>query len=184
MLEAVSVDARADDALARAQGGDSAAFADLVRAHQAMVFSLACRVVGDRSTAEELAQEVFLRLYRSLPRVESAVHLTFWLRRVTSHCCIDWFRRNGRREEVAVDELPEAAAPPVSRDVLLEERLRRLVRQLPPNARLIVTLRYQEDLDPSEIAAVLDVSVNTVKSRLRRSVELLRARLAESGRCQ
>ena len=64
-----------------------------------------------------------------------------------------------------------------SRDIWLEERLRALMIELPAAGRLVLTLRYQEDLDPSEIARVLDMPLNTVKSHLRRSVEHLRARL-------
>jgi RNA polymerase sigma-70 factor (ECF subfamily) len=76
-----------------------------------------------------------------------------------------------------VDPLPDAPVDSNPRDVLLERRLHRVVQELPEAARLVVTLKYQEGLDPADIAAVLDVPVNTVKSHLRRSIELLRARL-------
>ncbi len=70
------------DALSRASAGDQAAFSDLVCAHESMVFSIAWHVLRDRHLTEELAQEVFLQLYRSLGTIESAEHLVFWLRRV------------------------------------------------------------------------------------------------------
>jgi len=182
MLQAApSPTGRADDTLARAQAGDSVAFAEIVRQHQAMVFSLAYHSVRDRSAAEELAQEVFFDLYRHLTRLDSPAHLIFWLRRVTGHRCIDRARREGRRLELASADVPEPLVAPISRDLLLEERLQRLVAELPARAQMVVTLRYQEDLDPSEIGEILDMPVNTVKSHLRRSIAVLRMKLARQG---
>ena len=109
-------------------------------------------------------------------RIESLDHLTFWLRRVTTHRCIDRFRRTAPRP-VLVDEFPDHATADAAPDVLLDASIQRLVAELPPNARAVMLLRYQEDLDPSEIATALDMSVNTVKSHLRRSVETLREKL-------
>jgi RNA polymerase sigma-70 factor, ECF subfamily len=178
MLDTASVPLVVDDAtLDRARHGDREAFADIVREHQAMVFSIAYHFVGGREVAEELAQDVFLRLFQHLQGIESPAHLTFWLRRVASRCCIDWFRRHRRRPELVVAEVPETPVASQPRDVLFERRFHRAVQELAADARLVVTLKYQEDLDPADIAAVLDLSVNTVKSHLRRSIELLRARL-------
>ena len=78
-----------DELLAQARTGSESAFAALVREHQAMVFGLAYHFLQSRAQAEELAQDVFLALHQNLPRVESARHLVFWLRRVTSNRCID-----------------------------------------------------------------------------------------------
>jgi RNA polymerase sigma-70 factor (ECF subfamily) len=181
MGQAASIPQPLDDVLLQAQGGDAAAFAEVVRTHEAMVFSLARHFVRDRAAAEDLAQDVFLELYRNLARVESAAHLTFWLRRVTSHRCIDRLRRQSLRPETTVDSVAEPSAPGVMPDILLEGRLRNLVDALPSHARLVVVLRYQEDLDPSEIAEMLGMSINTVKSHLRRAVERLRGQLTEGG---
>jgi RNA polymerase sigma-70 factor (ECF subfamily) len=177
MGQAAEAPLAADETLARARAGDHAAFTEILSEHQAMVFSLAYHFVRDRSTAEELAQEVFLDLYRDLAHIDSAAHLTFWLRRVTSHRCIDRVRRESHRRELALGTVPERSLPPVPRDLLLEDLLRRFVAELPECARMVVTLRYQEDLEPSEIAEVLDMPVNTVKSHLRRSIAILRAKL-------
>lgn len=150
-------------------------FADLVRAHQAMVFSIAYHFVHDRAVAEELAQDVFLQLHRALPSLQSEPHVTAWLRKVTSHRCIDHARR--QRPEVSLDEAPPLVSDPPQGDPLLSLRLRRMVASLPPNARIVVVLRYQEDLGPDEIAQVLGWRVNTVKSQLRRSLAMLREKL-------
>ncbi len=171
----------APDTLALAREGDPDAFADLVREHQAMVFGLARHVLQRRPEAEELAQDVFVALHQNLSRLESPAHVVFWLRQVTSRRCIDRMRRLSWRLERAMSELPERHAAPAGGDPLLASTLRRLIRRLSPQARLVVTLRFQEDLQPSEIAGVLEMPVNTVKSHLRRSLDLLRAKLAELG---
>jgi RNA polymerase sigma-70 factor, ECF subfamily len=178
----VSGEPTSDLLLERAKRGDTVAFEELIHTHQAMVFSLANRVTRDRNTAEELAQDVFFELYRTLDRLQSAAHVTHWLRRVTSHRCIDWCRRNTPRHDSPAGDFPAPTAGPVSRDVLFEKRLWQLVAALAPDPRMVVVLRYQEDLGPSEIAEVLGMSINTVKSHLRRSVASLRAGL--EGECR
>jgi RNA polymerase sigma-70 factor, ECF subfamily len=170
-----------DDTLARAKNGDTAAFAALVRRYQSMVFSLALHVLGNRAAAEDLAQEVFLELFRSLHRIESPAHATSWLRRVTSHRCIDEIRRRRHRPEITVDQLPEHGTPPASREFFLEQRVQQLLDTLPPKARMVVVLRFQEELDPSDIADALAMPINTVKSHLRRSLAVLRAALVKQG---
>lgn len=170
-----------EDTLVRARNGDAAAFAALIRQHQGMVFSVALHALRSRPAAEDLAQEVFLELYRHLARIESAAHATSWLRRVTSHRCIDEIRRRRHRPELTVDVMPEPGLAPVSREVFLEDRLQSLVATLPAKARMVVVLRFQEELDPSEIAETLSMPINTVKSHLRRSLAVLRARLAAQG---
>ena len=168
--------------LALAQAGDTAAFEAIVREHQKMVFSLAYHFAGNAATAEDLAQDVFFELSRRLTRIESPAHLVFWLRRVTTNRCIDWFRRAPPLERAV--KLPERAAADGFRDVLLESRLRALIGELPANARAVMVLRYQEDLEPSEIAAVMEMPLNTVKSHLRRSIDSLRAQLGMKERTE
>lgn len=167
-------DDRLVGALRRACAGDSTAFAELVREHQSMVFSIAYHYLQDRSLAEDLAQEVFLELYQSLARIQSAAHLTFWLRKVTANRCIDQGRRKLRRREMALEDTPEPKAVDPPADPLLSERLRQSVATLPERQRMVVILRFQEGLGPAEIAEALDMPVNTVKSTLHRSLEELR----------
>jgi RNA polymerase sigma-70 factor, ECF subfamily len=170
-----------DDLLAQARAGSQTAFAALVREHQGMVFGLAYHFLQCRAQAEELAQDVFLALHQNLSHVESARHLVFWLRRVTSNRCIDSVRSARRRHEVPIDEMPEPSAPVVFGDPLLGALLRSLVGELTPDARMVVTLRFQEDLNMSEIAEIVDMPVNTVKSHLRRSMDTLRRKLKDKG---
>ena len=169
----------ASEVLSRAQQGDQAAFAVLVRTHQAMVFGIARNFLRDREIAEEVAQDVFLHLYRNLAAIESDAHLKFWLRRVAGHRCIDYVRRN-KLQTVELDGVSEPATSGGSGDVLMQQAVRRFVATLPATPRLIVTLRYQEDLDPTEIAEVLEMPLNTVKSHLRRSLTILREKVGRT----
>jgi RNA polymerase sigma-70 factor (ECF subfamily) len=169
------------DLLTQAKAGDQAAFAVLIQRHQNMVFSLALHMLRSRPAAEDLAQEVFLRLYRSLHRLESETHVVSWLRRVASHQCINEIRRRNHRQEFGTDTLPETGQAPELREVFVAERLEALVAGLPARARMVVVLRYQEDMAVTEIADVLGMPVNTVKSHLRRSIVTLRARVTGKG---
>jgi RNA polymerase sigma-70 factor (ECF subfamily) len=149
-------------------------FAALVREHQAMVFSIALHYLRDRPAAEELAQEVFLQLHRSLAGMKSAEHVGFWLRKVAAHRSIDYARRSRLRPQVSLADVPEPATPARQGDPMLSERLRRLVASLPEKPRMVMVLRFQEDLEPQEIADTLNMPVRTVKSHLQRSIAMLR----------
>lgn len=164
--------------LARAREGDHEAFAGIVEEQEAMVFSIAFHFFNDRSRAEEIAQDAFLQLYRSLGSIESDTHLVHWLRQVTTRRCIDSIRRP-RLHAVPIDEIAELAGPHRVADCLLERKLRELVAGLPETQRLVVTLRYQEDLDPAEICRIVGLPVNTVKSHLHRALRALRRNLGD-----
>lgn len=175
-----ATDARLGEMLARSAQGDQLAFAEIVREHQSMVFSLALHFLRDRALAEELAQEVFLNLHQNLSAIQSPAHLTYWLRKVTSHRCIDQTRRQKVRPQVSLEDVPEPMARHTEDDFMLSETLRRLVDTLPEKARMVVILRYQEDLEPAEIAKTLGMPLNTVKSHLRRSLAMLRDKLSRT----
>ena len=156
-------------------------FASIVAENQSMVFSLALRFLRNREVAEELAQDVFLQCYRQLDKIEDAGHACSWLRRAICHRSIDEIRKRRFRPAVGLDDIPEPAATGSMPDMLLRDRLRGLVGALPEKARMVVVLRYQEDLSPTEIAEALDMPVSTVKSHLHRSLTLLRGRLEKKG---
>jgi RNA polymerase sigma-70 factor (ECF subfamily) len=170
-------DAR-DRRLARARAGDLDAFADLVRHHQRLVFGIACRMLDDRAAAEDLAQDVFVQLHRHLATIESDAHLGSWLRRVVTHRAIDAVRERKRRPVTPIDAVAEPTAVAAEADPLLVQSLRQQVASLPAAARAVVVLRYQRELGPIEIAETLDMPLNTVKSHLKRSLAVLRARCA------
>ncbi len=167
--------------LARAQRGERAAFRELLRLHQDRVYTLALRLVRVREDAEELAQDVFVSLHRHLASIVSPEHLRFWLRRTVCHRAIDRLRRLRSRAALPLESAAEIEESAPSVDPMLEKRLRELVARLPPGPRATLLLRYQEDLDPPEIARTLGVPLNTVKSHLRRSLALLRGRCGDLG---
>lgn len=142
-----------------------------------MVFSIAYHFFHDRTLAEDVAQDVFLRLYQSLHTIKSAAHLVQWLRQVASRRCVDLARRNPARPPLSLEDAPEPVVDGDSSDPLLSQKLQRVVSALPEDARMVVVLRYQEDLSLDEIAEILEIPINTVKSRLQRSLAQLRARL-------
>lgn len=156
---------------------DPAGFAAIVRQHQSMVYSLAWHYVRDATLAEDLAQDVFLHLHRNLGSIESAQHLTNWLRKVTIQRCIDQTRRRRLRPRLSLDEAPEPRTTPSNPDPLLESRLAEMIAGLPERHRAVVILRYQEDLEPAEIAETLGIPLGTVKSNLHRALASLRTRL-------
>lgn len=158
-------------------GQDRAAeFEEIVRRHQSMVFSIAYHYLQDRSAAEEAAQDVFLQLFQAAPVLESEAHLVFWLRKVACHRSIDHARRRKLWPRIGLDRIPEPASTPGGDDVMLRERLHRLVRTLPEKTRMIVILRYQEGLELEEIAKVMGIPTGTVKSQLQRGLATLRGK--------
>jgi RNA polymerase sigma-70 factor (ECF subfamily) len=161
----------------RARTNEEADFAALVLEHQAMVYSIAYHCLQDRATAEELAQEVFLELYRRRGTLESPEHVKHWLRKVTTHRCIDAARRGRLRPRLGLDDIPEPIASSHDGDPLLSYTLQRLVAALPERWRMMVILRYQEDLEPAEIAKIMSVPLGTVKSQLHRALAMLREKL-------
>jgi RNA polymerase sigma-70 factor, ECF subfamily len=155
-------------------------FEHLVRRHQAMVFSIAFHFLQDRSAAEELAQDVFLQLHQHLPSLASPEHVTFWLRRVAAHRCID-YRRRRKLAFLSLDAAPGPRADARTRDPWLSRRLHGVIASLSRKARLVVILRYQEDLTPDQIAAVMSIPVATAKSQLQRSLAMHRLQVFVQG---
>src|SRR5256714_6650654 len=136
----------AEDVLRRAQDGDGDAFAALVSDHESMVFSIAWHFFADRNRGEEIAQDVFLQLYKNLGRIESRAHLVFWLRQVTSRRCIDEIRRAGPKR-VSLDDAREVSVAPVTGDPFASRRLRQMIAELPDRPRTILPFRDHEDLE-------------------------------------
>jgi RNA polymerase sigma-70 factor, ECF subfamily len=158
---------------------DDLSFRNLMLEHQSMVFSMALRILGDPPAAEEVAQDVFLELHGKLRNLESGDHVRYWLRRVTVHRSIDRLRQRERRPEVAMDwnevpEQPDERDQTGEPDPQLTKQLQQLIGSLPAVPRSVLVMRYQEDMSPEEISAVLEMPVATVKSHLQRTLKLLR----------
>jgi len=156
-------------------------FRRLIEFYQRMVYSIALRVTGDPSTAEEVAQDVFLELHRSVDQLVGADHIRYWLRRVATHRSIDAIRRNSIRPEAAAEEWEDDQSveddAPIS-SIRLQARLDELLRALPEPMRVVVVLRYQEEMLPDEIARMLGKSIASVKSHLHHGLKLMRRKAA------
>ncbi len=153
-------------------------FTDALHRHKARVYSIAYRILGESGAAEEVAQDVFLELHRSLPRLESDQHVLAWLRRVTCHRATDALRRRAARGGAIWNE-PDESALPISEPPApspLMNRVERLLFTLPPAQRTVIVLRYQEDMEPEDIAIELGMPLATVRCHLQRGLHLLRGK--------
>jgi RNA polymerase sigma-70 factor (ECF subfamily) len=152
-------------------------FEQLVDEHQAMVYSMALRMTGDRGLAEEIAQDVFLELDKNLGKIESERHAVWWLRRVTMSRTTDALRRRRvRGMDLWVELDDQHGLKPEEKSSPLGARLESLMTTLPEAQRAALILRYQEDMGPEEIAMILDAPLATVKSNLQRGLKLLRSK--------
>ncbi|MGC2658600.1 MAG: sigma-70 family RNA polymerase sigma factor [Bryobacteraceae bacterium] len=151
-------------------------FADAVEQSKAMVFSIAWHFLRDRVLAEELAQDVFLRLYRDWDSIESREHMERWLRKTMAHRCIDEIRRRKTQPQFSLEDAQEPGTLEQLHDPLLTAYLEKMVASLPEKQRMLVILRYQEDLEPDEISKLLGMKPSTVRTMLGRAIALLRAK--------
>lgn len=164
----------------RVDSAEPRTFASVLRAQQSMVFSIAYHFLRDRAAAEEVAQDVFLQLHRRFDEFESDAHMAFWLRKVASHRSIDCVRKRKVQAAVGLADAPVLSVEGVPEDHFLNRRLQLLIGSLPEKPRMVMILRYQEDMMPEEIAAAMDMPVRTVKSHLQRSLAMLREKIDRS----
>jgi RNA polymerase sigma-70 factor (ECF subfamily) len=169
--------------IVRARGGDVAAYEELVRAFQDLAFRAAC-LIGGPDEADDAVQEAFVKAYRALPRFRDGSPFRPWLLRIVANEARNRRRSQGRRTTLALriieDRPKDDAAPSPEEAVLAQERramLLEAVTRLRDEERLVVTYRYFLQLSEAETAAALDVPAGTVKSRLSRALDRLRADL-------
>ena len=174
--------------VARAKKGDAAAYEELVRAHQAIAFRTAYLVTGDESDAQEAAQDGFVKAYRALGRFRADAPFRPWLLSIVANEARNRRRSAGRRQGLVLravtDAAPGDAAPSPEAALVSAERRQELLAalgRLGEDHRLVLTCRYLLELSEEETAATLRVRRGTVKSRLARALEKLRAELGESG---
>jgi RNA polymerase sigma-70 factor (ECF subfamily) len=168
------------DLIARAQGGDRWAFNELVRRHRQGVVNVVYRMCGDTNTAEDAAQEAFIRAWQHLPSYRPRSPFRNWMYRIATNAARDVLRRE--RETIDVDDLP-LVAPDAGPEVAVEgqergERVRQAVLSLPSASREVLVLREYEGLSYREIAETLGIPIGTVMSRLNYARSRLRQSLA------
>ena len=166
----------------RLRRGDPRAFEELVIAYQHRVFGVALRMLRNRGEAEEIAQEVFLRVHRAVGDFRGEAKLSTWLYAITSRLCLNRLasgeRRMAREGEESLERLRGDADPAAHVErVELEAALQRAITELPEERRIVVVLRDFEGLSYEEIAAALDLPLGTVRSRLHRARTDLKEKL-------
>jgi RNA polymerase sigma-70 factor, ECF subfamily len=170
--------------LKRAQRGDERAFSIIVRAYETPVFNYVLRLVGDRTLAEDLTQEVFLRVFQGLPNFSLRCRFTTWLFQVTKNRVLDELRALERRPRslVTLDELPqlEILDPPAER-VEAIDAVWRAVHDLSVDLKLALLLRDVVGLSYGEIAESLEVTLATVKWRIFKAREEVQLALGREG---
>ena len=172
------------EVLRRAQRGDERAFAQILRAYETPIFNYVYRIVGDRALAEDLTQEVFVRVYQALPRFSLRCKFTTWLFQVTKNRVLDELRARERRPHsvVAIEDAPrlEVVDPPVERLETIEA-LWRAVRELNPDLKMALLLRDVTGLPYNEIADSLEITLATVKWRIFKAREEVQQALVREG---
>jgi RNA polymerase sigma-70 factor (ECF subfamily) len=172
------------DVLRRAQRGDERAFAQILRAYETPIFNYVYRVVGDRALAEDLTQEVFLRVFQALPRFSLRCKFTTWLFQVTKNRVLDELRARERRPHavLAIEDAPrlEIVDPPVERLETIEA-VWRAVRELNPDLKMALLLRDIAGMPYNEIADSLEITLATVKWRIFKAREEVQQALAREG---
>ena len=170
--------------LRKAQRGDERAFSLIVRAYETPVFNYVLRLVGDRSLAEDLTQEVFLRVYQGLPRFSLRCKFTTWLFQVTKNRVLDELRAVERRPRhlVALDDIPplEALDAPIERGETVDA-LWRAIEGLSVDLKMALLLRDVTGLSYTEIADSLEITLATVKWRIYKAREEVALALAREG---
>ncbi len=182
---------RSDEAVvADVLRGDIEAFGLLVERYQRRVFSLAARMIGNRVDAEDVAQEVFCKLYRNLDRYDPAQPLQNWLMRIASNHTLNWLEKNRKPTEslddAAADGKPRllrlvAGGPPPDDRAAHREvgaHIVEALKKLPDTQRLVFILKFLDGYTAEEIADILGASRNTVKTWIFRAREALRAELS------
>lgn len=173
-----------DQLVEAAQHGDSAAFEELVRRTYADTYALARRLVTDEDDAQDVVQETYLRVYRSLRKFRGDAQFSTWLYRITANCASTHLGRRRKHrhdeldEEVSVpDDKPEHNPETAADAAMLRERLEIAIADLPPRLRAVVVLRDIYDLNHAEIAEELGISESAAKVRLHRARRKLRTQV-------
>jgi len=170
----------------RSQAGDGEAFGVLTERYKGKVFSLAYGFTRDRASADDLAQEVLIKAYFSLPKFKAKSEFGTWLYRISVNQAKDFLRKNKRRQkEISIEDVGEPALTAENKSLeekRVEEGRREIVRaalaRLPEKYRVILTLRDIDGLSYEDISGILKLSPGTVDSRLHRARQKLREKLA------
>jgi RNA polymerase sigma-70 factor (ECF subfamily) len=175
--------------LAQAQRGSHKAYGVLVSRYQQSLFAVCYRLLGQRQDAEDAAQEAFVRGFRSLAGFDRQRPFGPWLRQIATNVCYDLLKQRSLAPTALLDEHDSSAVPTgiwreAEQEQIAYERQQQIwqaIHALPPHYRVIIEMRHFQELSYNDIAARLDLPLNTVKSHLRRARKLLLERLKDEG---
>jgi RNA polymerase sigma-70 factor, ECF subfamily len=164
----------------RCRSGDDTAFAELVDRYKDLVYGLIYRMVQDRGVADDLAQDVFLKVHRGIPYFRGEARLSTWIFRIVQNVCIQ--SRGSRRADLSLDATNDGGGPPrqvgsVDRAfgaIEDRDRLDKALARLPPNYRMLVVAHYIRGVQYEALAEALDLPLGTVKTHLYRAKRRLR----------
>jgi RNA polymerase sigma-70 factor (ECF subfamily) len=190
-MMAVAALERDAELMLRVRDGDSTSFALLLERHRGPVIHFLYRMVQNQPVAEELAQEVFLRVYRSRASYEPTAKFSTWLFRIATHLALNWIR-DGRHEKMqqsldddgggeGIAKQFSDGAPSVEQSLVQQARvaeIRAAIGTLPEKQKAAVLMHKYQEMEYSQIAVVLNTTESAVKSLLFRAYETLRSRLA------
>ncbi|HYJ46135.1 MAG TPA: RNA polymerase sigma factor [Pyrinomonadaceae bacterium] len=167
----------------RAQSGDREALGELLKAVQEPLYRFVLKLVGERDLAEDILQDVFIRIYRKLNWLEAPELFRPWAYRITSRETFRRLRKERRWEEQVRDEAVLEAIPDTSSEERFEpelmEHLPELISRLSPASRAVLILHYLDEMSLAEVAEVLDIALGTAKSRLAYGLNALRRSIDE-----
>ena len=168
----------------RCRRGDEGAFQELVNLHKDLVFAIIARTVPDRSRAEDLAQEVFLRVHRGLPYFRGEARLSTWIYRIVANVCVQEQQERRPATEPLDERTPGTRAATATSDrqfsdLELRDRLEKAIARLPAHYRLVVAAHYLEGVQYEELAEAMQLPLGTLKTHLHRAKRQLR-RLLET----
>ncbi len=179
------------DLISRAAGGDPSAFQALVERHRSMVYRVAYQFAGNHHDAEDIAQDVFIKVYRSLDRFRQDAQLTSWMYRIAMNACIDHRRRQrsamaapfGDEAEQRMLNTPEDTPGPEDRAYAgeLGQVLESEIGRLPSGQRVVFVMRHHQGMKLCEIAEALGLAEGTVKRQLHAAVHRLRQALTQAN---
>src|SRR5437773_6877429 len=163
----------------RCRAGDERAFEELVDRYKDLVFALIARALQDRSRAEDLAQDVFLRIHRGLPYFRGEARLSTWIYRIVANVCLQDHGRAPGGVSLDEDRTPatRAASDRQFRDLELRDRLEKAIARLPANYRLLIAAHYLQGIQYEQLAEALGLPLGTVKTQLHRAKQQLRRML-------
>jgi RNA polymerase sigma-70 factor (ECF subfamily) len=177
----------------RAKNGDLEAYEEIIKLYDKKVFSLIFNMIRNQDDVEDIAQEVFIKIYRNLKNFKEESSLYTWIYRITVNICIDEMKK--RKQVVYLDEkiqvqdgeievqIPDTGKPleEIAEDKDIKDRLINCINKLPENARIMIVLRDIKEFSYQEIAEILNLNIGTVKSKINRARNMLKALLGQEG---